>query len=72
MTTKIEATATPEPPNSDRADIKSVFSPGATLAYAFILIVLLFGVLGYGAIMETLKPMAANVVEIKAAVVIKK
>lgn len=70
MTTKT-ATEPGQEPGSDRADIKSAFTPAATLAYVLILLMALLGLSGYGAIMETLKPMAANVVEIKAAVVKK-
>lgn len=61
------AQTTPDP-NTDKEDLKAMFTPGATMAYILILIVGLLGVFGYAEIMDTLRPMAANVAEIKAAV----
>lgn len=65
------AQTTPDP-NTDKADLKAMFTPGATMAYILILIVGLLGVFGYAEIMDILRPMAANVAEIKAAVGVKK
>jgi hypothetical protein len=65
-------TTTPTTPDTDKADLKAMFTPGATMAYVLALVVALLGAFGYSAIMDALKPMAASLGRIEAAVGVKK